>query len=497
MDRSLPAICQRSLMRCKEETPGSVPSCPEDMGSKEEMMGKRRPWIYIAGILVLTAIMMLTACRGNSGQEEPVTLTVWHVYGGQTDSPLNDMIEEFNETVGAREGIKLQVTVVSNTNNIHDAVLRAANNEPGTTGLPDMFISYPKTVLAMPDPEILVDYRDYFSDEELSAYIPAFLEEGEINGRLVVFPVAKSTEIMFIDKTLFDRFAADTGADLEQLNTWEGLFELSKEYYQWTDDKTPETAGDGKAFFVHDYHFNYFQVGVESLGEEFFQGNEISYGQAFSKVWKPYADAAIRGGVWLQEGYATEPLRIGETIVSVASSASVLYYEDIVTYSDNQSEPIEVIARPVPCFENGKRLVMQRGAGFCTVRSTPKREQAAAVFLKWLTEPEVNVRFVTSVGYMPVTDAAFEVLPDFIDNLENPKYKSLYEAFLETQASYEFYTAPQFAGYLELEQSFEKNVRSKLRAAYGSWLDGEENVEKLMTETLENVKESLPKQISE
>lgn len=459
-------------------------------------MRKRKPWIYITVILVL-GLMMLTACGINGGQKEPVTLTVWHVYGGQTDSPLNDLIEEFNKTVGAREGIKLQVTVVSNTNNIHDAVLRAAGDEPGTTGLPDMFISYPKTVLAMPDSDILVDYRDYFSDEELSAYIPAFLEEGGINGRLVAFPVAKSTEIMFIDKTLFDRFAADTGVTLGQLDTWEGLFELSKEYYQWTDAQTPDVPGDGKAFFVHDYHFNYFQVGVESLGEDFFQENEIAYGKAFSKVWETYADAAVQGGVWLNEGYATEPLRTGETIVSVASSASVLYYEDIVTYSDNRSEPIEVIARPVPCFENGQQLVMQRGAGFCTVKSTPERERAAAVFLKWLTEPEINVRFVTSVGYMPVTDAAFEVLPDFIGNLEDPKYRSLYEAFLETQASYEFYTVPQIPGYLELEQSFEKNVRSKLRAAFSSWQDGEANVEKLMAEALGNVKASLPKQISE
>lgn len=455
-------------------------------------MRKRKPWIYITVILVL-GLMMLTACGINGGQKEPVTLTVWHVYGGQTDSPLNDLIEEFNKTVGAREGIKLQVTVVSNTNNIHDAVLRAAGDEPGTTGLPDMFISYPKTVLAMPDSDILVDYRDYFSDEELSAYIPAFLEEGEIDGRLVAFPVAKSTEIMFIDKTLFDRFAVDTGVTLGQLDTWEGLFELSKEYYQWTDAQTPDVPGDGKAFFVHDYHFNYFQVGVESLGEDFFQGNEIAYGKAFSKVWETYADAAVQGGVWLNEGYATEPLRTGETIVSVASSASVLYYEDIVTYSDNRSEPIEVIARPVPCFENGQRLVMQRGAGFCTVKSTPERERAAAVFLKWLTEPEINVRFVTSVGYMPVTDAAFEVLPDFIGNLEDQKYRSLYEAFLETQASYEFYTVPQIPGYLELEQSFEKNVRSKLRAAFSSWQDGETNVEKLMAEALGNVKASLPK----
>ena len=136
-------------------------------------MGKRKPWIYIAVILVL-GLMVFAACGANGGQKEPVTLTVWHVYGGQTDSPLNDLIEEFNKTVGAREGIKLQVTVVSNTNNIHDAVLRAAGDEPGTTGLPDMFISYPKTVLAMPDSDILVDYRDYYNPTLLKlCFMPA------------------------------------------------------------------------------------------------------------------------------------------------------------------------------------------------------------------------------------------------------------------------------------------------------------------------------------
>ena len=85
------------------------------------------------------------------------------------------------------------------------------------------------------------------------------------------------------------------------------------------------------------------------------------------------------------------------------------------------------------------------------------------------------------------------MLPDFIENLEDLKYRSLYEAFLETQSSYEFYTAPQLAGYLELEQTFEKNVRSKLRMACNSWQDGEEDVERLMSEALENVKASLPK----
>lgn len=418
----------------------------------------------------LTAIvsgLILSVCGGCSGKadKEPVTLTIWHVYGDQTNSPLNDLIDEFNNTVGKEENIKLEVEVVSNTSKIHDAVLRAANHEPGAAKLPDIFISYPKTVLAMPDQEILVDYHDYFTEGELEAYIPEFVEEGEVNERLVVFPVAKSTEILFVDNTLFDRFAKDTGVSMEDLKTWESLFATAKKYYAWTDAQTPDIENDGKTFFVHDYWFNYFQVGCESLGADFFKGNDVNADETFQRVWEPFADAAIEGSVWLHEGFATDPLRTGDVVVSVASSASVLYYEDIVTYADNRSEPIEMVAMPVPTFQGGEKLVMQRGAGLCTVKSTPEREKAAVTFLKWLTEPQKNVEFVTTVGYMPVTKVAFEYLPEAVEGLENPKYKSLYNAFIETQKEYQLYTAPQKENYLELEMNFETNVRAILSGA--------------------------------
>ena len=117
-------------------------------------------------LFLLTAIFMLL-CVGCSDtvkkEDAPTTITVWHVYGGQTDSPLNDLIDEFNQTVGKEQQINVQVTSVSNTNTIHELVLAAANGEPGASELPDLFISYPKTVMALPDDSILVDYRDYFS----------------------------------------------------------------------------------------------------------------------------------------------------------------------------------------------------------------------------------------------------------------------------------------------------------------------------------------------
>lgn len=426
----------------------------------------------------LMAILLLccTGCSGSINKEgAPTTITVWHVYGGQTDSPLNDLIEEFNQTVGKERQINVQVTSVSNTNTIHELVLAAANKEPGASELPDLFISYPKTVTALQDDSILVDYRDYFSEEELSAFLPDFVEEGMVNDRLVVLPVAKSTEILYINKTLFDRFSQATGVTMEDLNTWEGLYKAAEIYAEWTDAQTPDIPGDAKSLFVHDYYFNYFQVGVESLGEDFFEGDKLAFGPELRKAWEPLAQAALKGGIWLKGGYATESIRTGDSIVSVASSASILYYSDVVTYPDNTSEDITIISKPCPVFENGDKLVMQRGAGFCTVRSTPEREQAAVTFLKWLTEPTHNVEFVTKTGYMPVTKEAFEnELPKAIEELESEKYKSLYQAYLDTQRDYQFYVPPHLEAYLDLESTLEETVRAQLTLGRKNYLDANE-----------------------
>ena len=445
-------------------------------------------------IFLIAVLLFCTGCSNTVTKEEvPTTITVWHVYGGQTDSPLNDLIDQFNQTVGKQKQINVQVTSVSNTNTIHELVLAAANEEPGAPELPDLFISYPKTVLALPDDSILVDYKDYFSEEELSDFIPAFIEEGTIDDHLVIFPVAKSTEIMFINQTIFDRFSQETGISMEDLDTWEGLYKAAETYAEWSDAQTPDIPGDAKAMFVHDYYFNYFQVGVESLGEDFFQGDKLAFGPIFQTVWEPLAQAAFKGGVWLKGGYATESIRTGESIVSVASSASILYYSDVVTYSDNTSEDITIVSRPCPVFENGEKLVMQRGAGFCTVRSTPEREQAAVTFLKWLTEPEHNVEFVTRTGYMPVTRSAFEnELPKAIEELESAKYVSLYQAYLDTQKNYEFYVPPQLQSYLNLETTLEDNVRAQFALGRQDYLNGgEAKLAQISTERLKTFQEIM------
>lgn len=182
-------------------------------------------------------------------------------------------------------------------------------------------------------------------------------------------------------------------------------------------------------------------------------------------------------------------------IASVASSASVLYYSDVVTDENNRTEKVEIISLPCPIFEGGEKLVMQRGTGICTVKSTPEREKACMTFLKWLTESKRNVDFATSLGYMPVTKEGFDRdLPAAIQTLTDPMYASLYEAFLKTRQDYTFYVPPQREDYLSLETRFEKTARLRLAAGRAQYLEqGADAMDTLLETTLEELRKSYDK----
>ena len=132
---------------------------------------------------------------------------MWHVYGEQADSPMNRLIDQFNETVGKEKGIIIDVTVVTNSVRLGPQLLDAHANKPGAPTMPDLFSSFPGIVKQM-GVEHVLDWQDYFSDEELSHFVKEFLADGVVEDHLAVFPVSKSSYALFINGSQFDRFSA-------------------------------------------------------------------------------------------------------------------------------------------------------------------------------------------------------------------------------------------------------------------------------------------------
>ena len=432
--------------------------------------------LILAGLLLL---LSLTGCSQKTklDPDDPVTLTMWHVYGSQTESPLNDSINEFNRTVGKEKGVVINVVSVSSSSAIDEALTAAAKNTPGVPALPDLFTAYPR-VAEIIGYDKLLNWNDYFTEQELDTFVDEFIEEGYFDDKLLMLPVAKSTELLFVNQTLFDKFGSAANISTESLSTFEGLFTACEKYYDWSDGQD--------MFQINDF-YHYSLTGMAAFGEDFVVDGKLNLeSEAFGKVWEPMAHAGIHGGLCLGDGYASDRWKTGEVISNIGSTAGILYLRDYVTYADNTTEDIETSILAYPHFANGEATVVHRGGGLFALKNEDDRKnEAAAIFAKWLTEKENSLGFVTKAGYLPVTNDAFDSLFANTDTFENKKYRLLYNAVNGMADEYTYCEVPVFEGASDTQSSFEKNVKSVLSAAHGDYLrrvaDGE-NADTVMDE---------------
>ncbi len=402
---------------------------------------------------VFALLLMAGLCGCADGEvnldpKEPVVLTMWHNYGGDMQQSMDYLIDQFNSTLGREQGIVIDVTAISSSSELNKSLSMIANGDPGAPDMPDIFTGYPKIALQFVEKGMLANLDDYFTAEELSQYVDAFVEEGRLSDGLYVFPLAKSTEILYLNQTLFDRFGAETGADEGLLGTFEGIAELSRMYYDWTDGKTPDVPNDGKQFYAADSWFNLAEVGMEQLGESMFDEAGGLSGPAFEHIFHTLYTPAVEGGFAIYDGYSSDLSKTGDIVCSTGSSAGILFYGDTITYEDGTVEEVEYSILPYPVFEGGEKTALQRGGGLMVAKSGEKKEYAASLFIKWLTAAEQNMGFVSSTGYLPVTKQAFEEdMAAHIAELEDARISMMLTAVLSMYEEFEFFTAPNLSNF--------------------------------------------------
>lgn len=430
---------------------------------------KRLLTILLLGTMLVST---LTGCGSKStlDPDNPVTLTIWHVYGSQTNSPLNDLINQFNTTTGKDTGVLVQVTMVTDSAKIDDTLSDAIADIPGSADLPDLFVAYPRVAEKFAD-GVLLDFSDYFTDEELAQYRADFLNEGYFDQKLLMLPIAKSSELIFVNNTLFSRFSAASGITTACFDTVESIMDTANIYYDWSG---------GQAMFQINDFYHYFLANMTAIGSDFIIDGKINASSdEFARVFAPIAKAGIYGGLCVADGYASDRWKTGEIISSAGSTAGILYLRDHVTYIDNSTEDIETLVLPYACLADSTPTVVQRGGGLFAVKSDDERKnEAAAFFAKWLAETEHNLDFVTQSGYLPVTDEAFSTLFANISTVENEKYRMLYSAVSDQYANdYHFCSVPLFEGAADTQKDFEKLIKSTLASAHQQYLARTQNGE--------------------
>lgn len=436
---------------------------------------RSRGGLVVAALCVAAALAVGFLCWRGAGRD-PIVLTIWHNPTGHVEDALTVAVDRFNRSTGRKHGVAILVTNIAKAEIIHENLTSIAEDAPGAPEPPDIVVAYPKSVLPLIEKGRVVPFDDYFSQEELARYVPSFIEAGRIHGgKLYSFPIGRGSEGLILNRTLWNRFAQDTGAQLSELGTLEGLLRTAERYYHWTDDRTPNVQRDGAMFFMVDNPFNLLQAAFAQMGEDPFVDDGLNVASpTYRRVFQLLFEPRVRGYAAIYKGYGTDLAKTGLLLCWTSATAGITFVPNRVIYRDNTSEPVSFDILPFPVLEGGRKAAILRSGGFTLLRSTPDREAAAVLFLKWLTSPDENLRYVYGTGYLPVTRQAAERAEAEWSEGACGIWKSYIETIGVMQHEYAFVPQSPLPNYGELEIRYERalwDVASESRQRYRDALD--------------------------
>lgn len=430
--------------------------------------------ILSAAVAAVSIAAVLSGCSSTEKEDDrglskdsPITITVWHYYNGVQQTSFDEMVKEFNNTVGMEKGIIVQASSKNSIGELSSSVTAALKEEPGADEAPDIFLCYADNAYIVDKMGMVADISQYFTEEELAEYVDGYINEGRFDeGTLKIFPTAKSTEIMIVNSTDWQKFADAEGVTYDDLKTWESLVEVSEKYYNYTDALTPDVPNDGKSFFGRDSVENYMLIGSKQLGSPLVSEGETvgtSIDKAVIKrLWDNYYVPFVKGCFAMEGRFRSDDAKTGEVIALVCSTTGATYYPNEVTLNDDTVYPIENVVLPIPNFEGTEPYAVQQGAGMSVIKSDAKTEYACTIFLKWFTEADRNIGFAVDSGYLPVKKAANspeELDKTAADTIDSTMHNALTTAMEEVN-TYNLYAAKPF----EKSESFRSALKDYMES---------------------------------
>ena len=417
-------------------------------------------------VAVTAVVLAVSGCSRRADRPDPnapTVITLWHAYNAFAKAEFDRCVDRFNDTVGKEKGIIVDAYGFGSSAELDEALYDSANEIIGAEPLPNLFTAYPDSARRLDEIVPLVNLENYFDDEELEKYRPEFLAEGmwEEGGSPRMLPIAKSTELLFLNATEFERFSRETGADPAKLGTWEGLAETAKCYWEWSG---------GMPFLGMNGYNDFALLSAVQLGCEPFRNESgkvvFDYPRDVARqVWDLYYVPHLMGW-YSSETYNQDGVKSGKLVAYIGSSAGAGYFPEEVIVNEGKRYPVECRVLSYPTFEGKREYMTQRGANLCAFSSDPVHEYASAEFMKWFTEPDQNVAFAASTGYLPVEKAALFSLPEILAHVSQDDNSVAVEksvaAALGAMENREFYVKRCFKGAYEANRIFGESLGDKV-----------------------------------
>ena len=395
---------------------------------------------------LLLALVFLAGCGEQEVSQRPDKVSLesidptgqeivfWYQHVRAREEALQEMIAQFNADNPHR--IQLRGEFAGSYGDIYNKMVVGLQGG----SVPDLLVAYQGQALEYYMADGIVDLRPYIISEtwglsqaEEADFVQAFMRQDRIRGGVQVgLPPNRSIEVIYYNVDWLHELGVDGPPQ-----TWDEFARLCR-----AARDTPFSGNLNKQRslgFILDEDASRLASMVFSRGGNFLN----AAGDAYT-LDTPEATASLRlmkelvadGSVELMgERFGDQTaFVVGECLLILRSTSGLPFVKDGVEagadFDWDVAPPPRTTQEPVVNFY---------GASISVGRTTPERQLAAWLFLKWFTEPEQQARWVKASNYFPARLSTGDLLEAHFE--ANPRYRKAY-ALLDYGTS-----EPAVAGY--------------------------------------------------
>lgn len=411
------------LAACQPAAPAEEPAAEEPMEEPAEEEAAEEP----------TEEAMEEPAEEEAAEEEPVeeemgmdlsgtTISFWHVYGegDPRNETINAIVDDFN--ANNEYGITVEALDQGEYADVEDKV--NAGIQSGDT--PNVVQAYTSALTAWDGVDMIVDLGQYIDDpeyglsaEEMADIYPAVLESGlTADGKRVGWPISQSANVVVYNFT----WAQELGFDSPPTTPEELKEQLCAAAEANANDDNPDNDGTGGMVWYPSasnfLSFLHAWSGTELNAD----GTAYEFNTDAAKEVALYVnDLRDSGCTFETESYPNPEQANRLALVTLSSNSGLPYYEAAFEEAENDDE-WGFLAFPGPDGGQGIDAFTQTVG---VMVSMPEQELASWLFIKYLTSPENQARWVEASGYLPTQTSVESMLVDYI--AETPVFASAVE----------------------------------------------------------------------
>ncbi len=350
-------------------------------------------------------------------------ITFWHNHSGDREPILNKIVEDFNAT--NTYGITVKAEVAGSYSDIYKKMLPVLN----TADVPDIVVGYQNQIAmyqldgAIWDMNEIIDNPTYgLSAEDQADFLPTFFKQDVYslydNQRLGLAP-NRSMEVMYYNLSWLKEMGYEAAPTTMEEFKAMACDAVAKPYSKGTGDATPV----GLAMRMDASNFASW---VFAFGGDIFDytSNQFSLDSAAAvEAWTFLQGLAKDGCVRVVDGYNDQvQFGQGKSLFTVASSSGLgVYYPKAIAEGVGEME-WSVAALPTTTGQVKPNIY---GASVSIPKSTPERELAAWLFIKYYTSKDVQTDWAKGTQYFPVRASVAANMTDFF--AQYPPYETAWK----------------------------------------------------------------------